>query len=310
MSFSESEAGFAGLDHSINSEVLEEVEEEGDEEEDFIELPRQPKSLTEYLRKGARVAADKDQIIDIEETFWYDSPDKAPVQLRSLSERITVFLKLLGSDTPGICAMLTDSPSDVHLQNEYLLWVVAYRWVVRMLHSRREESDGVSRQRLREQEKWTHAESEAFFNSLSLISEDGNEFPLPPVTDRGVQLTAQLLAAFEAVQWLAQALLLMAPSGRQVHEDRPLVLGEAEKIFSGRLFHARLTEQRKEPSGLSCQLWTVANEGLLHMLAKPKGKKVKRVKENIPVTSKGSLKNKAFTAAAGRFSALADLDIM
>lgn len=315
MSFSESEVQVIDIDHLRASDILDGVEEEenkNEEEEDgdgFIELPQIPKTITEYLRKGARVTGEENQITDVEKTFWYDSPDKMPVQLRSLPERAAVFLKLLRSDTHHIRAMMTSDYPDRHLR-KYLLWIVAYRWILQTLHSRCEDAENsLNRKRLREEERWTRAESEAFFYSLCSVltsNEEDAEQSLPPVTDRAIQLTAQLMAAFEAVEWLAQGLLLMTVPGQLSAEDPPLVLGEAERMFSGRQFHANLLQPHPKQDKVVQHLRMVADEGLAHMLAQPKGKKAKKAKAAIPVSPVVGSQNSF--SASGRFGALVDLD--
>ncbi|GJJ08457.1 hypothetical protein Clacol_002675 [Clathrus columnatus] len=314
MSFSESEGGLLEFDRSITSEVLEEVEEEDEEGEDeSIQLPRQPKSVTEFLRKGSRIVPEVNPVVDILDTFWYDSADKIPVQLRSLSERINIFLRLLGSDTHRIREMISGrDPSDRDMR-KYVLWILSYRWILQTLHSRCEEiDDNANRKRLREQEKWTRAESEAILSSLSSGQQEDNtnEAPLPPVTDRAVQLTAQLLTAFGTIQWLAQALLLMAPPGEQLlQQGPPLILGEAEKLFSGRIVHTNLTQQQPpELSELSKRLWTAASEGVENTLAEPKGKGGKKVKKNDNRASPKVEPRRTFITSSSRFSVLADLD--
>lgn len=315
MSFSESEAQVIDIDHLRASDILDGVEEEEDKNEEeeagdeLIELPQIPKTLTEYLRKGARVTGEENIITDVEKTFWYDSPDQMPVQLRSLSERTTIFLKLLSSNTHRIRTMMASDYPDRHIR-KYLLWIVAYRWILQTLHSRCEDAeDNVNRKRLREEERWTRGESEAFFYSLCSIptsNEEDSEHSLPPVTDRAIQLTAQLLAAFEAVAWLAQTLLLVTVPGQLSAEGPPLVLGEAERMFSGRQFHAQLLQSLPKQHKVAEHLRMVADEGLAHMLAQPKGKKVKKAKAVIPVSP--AVGSQSSFSASGRFSALIDLD--
>ncbi|KAI5990717.1 hypothetical protein EDC04DRAFT_2989029 [Pisolithus marmoratus] len=118
--------------------------------------PPQPKSVTEYVRRGSRIATDEVPVPDLAVLMtssgfdaFIESEIHIPWQLRSLEERITLFLHILESNIP----MMRDLPP------AELFGVLAVRWVVRTLHLRAVES-GMTKDR--EKERWSQREARAF----------------------------------------------------------------------------------------------------------------------------------------------------
>ena len=123
-----------------------------------------------------------------------------------------------------------------------------------------------SKERL--QERWTRREARAF---LAAAQGTIATIPAPPeeVSERAIQLTAQLSTAIEALELSAQVLFLT-----------DLVPGWAHH-FSGKLFHSLLHHDCQ----LDDKLWRVASEGLDVCFAEErKNKKTKKGKKHSPVT--------------------------
>ncbi|KAF8526046.1 hypothetical protein BU17DRAFT_41213 [Hysterangium stoloniferum] len=257
------------------------------EANEHMDLP-QRRIVTEYVRRGARVAAEDCEVSGMENLFWYDEDHRIPAQLRPLSERLYIFLKVLHSDTPTVRAMAEEA-SDI---KDKLLWVLVHRWVLQTLHTRAEGVEDGNRRREREKEKWTRAESEAFLSSLC---EEQENTELPPIKERAIQLTAQVAAAAEAIAWLAQALLLM-----------PLIVGEAERLFSGRRFHAALSQRHKGIGEQFQRLYQASTENLGNVFSEEKGKRGKKTRKEIRDGPKSSQRTQP--QPSGMFGALAGLD--
>lgn len=270
-----------------------------------------PKVVTEYVRRGARVVAEECEVVVLEEDLpWDITTDPTPVQLRPLPERLNVFLKILGSDTPKVRSLADERRDEsVKLCGGNLLVVVTLRWILQTLHARTEGSaDGNhKRQRERESEKWTRSEAEAF---LYCLSEDDDEDELPGVEDRPIQLSAQVLSALEAIRWLAEALLLvdLPYSGNANDPHLPVTLGEAEKAFSGRKFHAALIQCKKGSSKLFQQLWDASTEGLGYTFGDERGKRGKKERKERREQSQRA-DNLVKKLPGGMFGALEDLDV-
>ncbi|KIJ51323.1 hypothetical protein M422DRAFT_26742 [Sphaerobolus stellatus SS14] len=269
-------------------------------EEDILDSASTAKVVTEYVRRGQRVAAEDSVVAGLDDLFW-NQEDRSLVQMRTLSERLDIFLKILRSDTPSIRELASETldVGSSQLGGE-LLAILTLRWVLQMLHDRAEEVEG-NRKRDREKEKWTRSECEAF---LWIICADEEVVETPPIQDRSVQLTAQILAATEAIQWLAQALLLMKPPGAASPDSKPFSLGQSEHLFSGRKFHSALALHRKGSTDLYDKLHQAALEGLEAAVAEERGKRGKKERKakqnagNVPIP---------VVEGSGRFGALAAL---
>jgi hypothetical protein len=260
--------------------------------------------VTEYVRRGARVAAEELQVAGLDD----GSETTTPPQLRPVEDRLRVFLRSLGSDTHSVRAVATDeSESRPHAsRGGKLLLVVTLRWVLQTLHARAEAAEDGSRRREREMEKWTRSEARAF---LTCCLPDEEALEMPPIEDRAVQLTAQALAAFEACGWLAQALLLVDLPDSCGNKDGPLpmVIGQAEKMFSGRRFHTALARPRQCSGEVFQQLWRATEEGLEGAFREEKGRRGRKDRKERSRTSGHTTSRGGKPQGAGMFGVLAGL---
>ncbi|KAI0249246.1 hypothetical protein BJV78DRAFT_1229292 [Lactifluus subvellereus] len=225
------------------------------------------KHVIEHIRRGTRHVEEPVSVpslasllsahdIDINSE---NDLDIFPIQLRNEEHRLTVFLRALGSNTRLVKA----------LPSEYLMAAVSLRWVVRRLTIRANEAQPSTE---REKEQWTTREAKAFLGSFSWpCSQKGGtsvEPFSPPPENRSVQLTAQILATFEAIEMLSQALLLTNK------------VPNPASMFSGGAFHHTLVnapDTQHIPSGL----WDACVDGLEGAFAPEKdgkGKKHRKTK--------------------------------
>lgn len=257
------------------------------------------KVVTEYVRRGTRISNEHCGV-SMGNIFW-DKDNPIPLQLRTVSERLTVFLKILGSNTPGIQKITSEASN---LERGQLLSILVLRWVIQTLHKRAQGVEGSHRTREREKEKWTRSECEAYLYAISHAENIPN---LPPIEDRTVQLTAQILAASEAIQWLAQALLLVGSPAKRSDNKEPLpfILGEHEDLFSGKRFHHAVSHRHNELSSSIKDLWELAIEDLDVTLGEEREKKRKKEKKD----QKSVKAQPRIPEGTGRFGALAALQI-
>lgn len=185
-----------------------------------------PKHVNEHVRRGTRHVEEPVSVPTLANLLsvcgvdFATGPEPHPIQLWDEELRLIVFLRALGSDT----ALLKALPP------EQLLAAVSLRWIVRRLAGRADEA-GPSAERQRE--RWTIREGQAFLNSFAWpCLPNGDtlvESAVPPLEDRSIQLTAQVLATFDAVEMLCQTLLLTSRVPNQAY------------LFSGKAFHRYLS---------------------------------------------------------------------
>ncbi|KAG6920166.1 hypothetical protein DXG01_004933 [Tephrocybe rancida] len=222
--------------------------------------PSRPSIVTEYLRRGTRVAQEAvtvKPIYDLLESISLPDPDPIPVTLHPLEDRFTILLRALDSDVPPVRS----------LPKEQVLPVLAVRWVIRTMHLRAKETKSKERQK----ERWTRREAIcllASFTPAPSLDTAPQEAPTP-VLDRNVQLVAQVLQSLENVEQLSQALLLTS------------VLPSSAHRFSGKAFHRMLTDNcAPEPGTVSSNLMDASSFGLGHAFIgdhyAPKSRKSKR----------------------------------
>ncbi|KAH9048026.1 PIN domain-like protein [Lactarius hengduanensis] len=199
-----------------------------------------PGHVIEHTRRGTRHVEEPVSVPTLATLLSAHGFDFAkgseplPVQLWDEDPRLNAFLRALGSDMPLVKA----------LPPEQLMAAVSLRWIVRRLADRADEA-GPSTQRQRE--KWTIKEGQAFLASFSWPSlpncstsvESGDT----PLEDRSIQLTAQILATFDAIEMLCQSLLLTSRVPNRTY------------LFSGKAFHRCLAGNGENigariPSGL------------------------------------------------------------
>ena len=255
-------------------------------------LPQGPRSVTEYLRRGTRIASDVITVKPLAELLSsislseYANENAPPLVLRSEEERFTIFLLALRSDLPAVRK----------LPSGYILAVLALRWVVQTLHIRLQESNNKER----EKERWSKNEAHCFLSSFKFVWSSNETIPLklespPPIEDRNVQLMAQILTALDIIEQLAQCLLLT---------DR--VPSNAYQL-SGQTFHALLTGKTPPPS-LPSDIWEAVEVGLLDSFQEERVKKSKKShveKPLVPLRAKIKAKN---SQTRGLFAMLGDMD--
>jgi hypothetical protein len=208
-----------------------------------------PKHVIEHIRRGTRHVEEPVSVPTLATMLlargvdFSKGPEPLPVQLSDEELRLTVFLRALGSDTL-LFKMLPP---------EQLMAAVSLRWIARRFADRADEA-GPSAER--QKEKWTITEGQAFLASFSWPcfpngTSTSVESAVPPLQDRSIQLTAQVLATLDAVEMLSQALLLTSRVPNQAY------------LFSGKAFHRCLASNGENvdahiPSGL----WDACADGL------------------------------------------------
>lgn len=264
--------------------------------------PARPKCVIEYVRRGTRIASEQVLVPDLAALMISSGFDEnldpdawIPVQLRSLEERMALFLHILGSNVPAVKNVSPDR----------LMAVLVLRWIVQTLHQRALES-GMSKER--EKERWTRQEAYAFLafyrsppsNNVGATASHANGTVANPPTnrpliDRNVQLMAQILMAIETIHLLSQVLLLtdQVPANIQA--------------LSGQEFHDYLTNSTPVPAeALAPGLWDACAVSLEDSFALERQKKAKKPKvEQVRSVTKAN--NKTTTRPGqGLFSLLVD----
>jgi hypothetical protein len=246
-----------------------------------------PRYILEYTRRGLRMAEIPVLIRPLSELLAAHGETainlSLPLQLQPPQARLTLFLTALHSNLPRI----------KDLMHKWMMVVVTLRWVVWCIA---EKSHG---------EGWTRSEGRAF-----LITCLHSEFPTVDqgllveqefISERTIQLTAQILAGIEACYTFAETLLI-------AQED-----SNVSRTFSGKRFHDLCRDTRGGSrwgeAGLTIEgrqvlatCWDALDEGLEDVWAREKkdrrAKKAERPKgkpEAVP-RSKGS---GMFVALAG-----------
>jgi hypothetical protein len=237
-------------------------------------LPACPKYVTEYVRRGIRIASEQVLVPDLAALMISSgfpesiNPDAwVPVQLRSLEERMALFLHILGSN---VTAVKNVSP-------DRLMAVLVLRWIVQTLHQRALES-GMNKER--EKERWTRQEARALLtfygspHSKNIDSDvtagpatDTNLSTMLPLTDRNVQLMAQILMAIETIHLLSQVLFLTDQVPAKI------------QALSGQRLHTYLTNSTPvSEEVLAPGLWNACSASLEDAFALEKQKKAKKLK--------------------------------
>ena len=222
-----------------------------------------PKYVTEHIRRGTRHAEEPVSVpllttlLSSHDIDTGNDHNARPIQLEDEDFRLTAFLRFLGSNTHLVKA----------LPSEYLMAVVSLRWVVSRLAKRADEASSAER----EKEKWTTREAQAFLASFSWPGGTSVEPASPPLENRSVQLTAQILATFDAVEMFSQVLLLTNKSPNPA------------SFFSGRAFHDFLSKGNSPDMRLPPGLWDACVDGLEGAFAHESDKKRKRKRDNKPM---------------------------
>ncbi|KAJ7244192.1 hypothetical protein B0H12DRAFT_1129829 [Mycena haematopus] len=237
--------------------------------------------ITEYVRRGTRIAEEPVIVPPISDILSSIStadfpPNTIPILSLSESDRFTILLRLLKSDTPPIRS----------LPPEKLAVALCLRWVLSTLHSRALESGNKER----EKERWTKKEARCILAAFSWKAEEkppsGQENALPEILDRNVQLAAQVLTTLESIAHLSQILLV---------NDR---LPSPASLFSGVNFHSYLTGTKTVD--VPDTLWDACVEDIAETFGDERKKKPKKTKQT---PAKNSRK-----PAGGLFELLVDAE--
>ena len=255
-----------------------------------------PKVVTEYVRRGTRIVPEPIQVPDLKhllslteignndntEVKDLNPNDQIPLQLLPETTRFSALLQFLSSDTELIRS----------LDSCILMPILALRLVVRRLHERSSEGNGSSKER--QLERWTRKEACAFVALLNPLNHS-KFVPNNEVSERAIQLTAQILTALECIEHVAQVLLLTDLVPVWTHR------------FSGSAFHALLVAVASTPEStldLDATAWSAAEEGLSACFAegrktkKAKRKEQRSVPQPPPTVKRGT---------GGMYSLLADM---
>ncbi|KAF9039488.1 PIN domain-like protein [Hymenopellis radicata] len=247
-------------------------------------LPSRTRVITEYLRRGTRLADEAVEVPRISELLplisdsHYDfTQSTMPLVVQPEEVRLTVMLRALDSDVSGIRDL---SPQQVTA-------VLVLRWILKTTHDRAEESNN---SKAREAERWTAREARCFIASFAWSGEALPSEVNAPIVDRHIQLAAQVLHGLEAVTHLSQALLLYPVVDSPVH------------MFSGRAFHSYLTGACACPD-IPEHIWSVCQRGMERAFAGERKQKKTKKQKSQPVASGGK------QTAGGLFGMLADTGI-
>ncbi|TFY73262.1 hypothetical protein EWM64_g10750, partial [Hericium alpestre] len=249
-----------------------------------------PKTLLEFVRRGTRLAPEEVVVPTLASLYTsigmpHDAARHVPIQLQPESERLALFLRILGSDTPAIASL-----SPLHLAA-----VLALRWVLRRLHERASEA-GFSCDR--DRERWTQHEARAFLASFAWAPgfTGDSEPDAPPLENRNVQLVAQVSEALKVVGLLAEVLLLTERVPSPAY------------LFSGKRFHYLLTAGKSENLGPVEALCGACFEGMEETFGQVRGKKGKKERKakGQPSTPLGSVASNG--SSRSLFSMLASMD--
>jgi hypothetical protein len=184
--------------------------------------PSRLPTITEYLRRGTRIAQENVTVHPLRQFLSSISPaenedpsyNATYLLLRPYEVRLNVFLRALKSDNHLVRA----------LAPEHILPVLTLRWVIYMTHLRADSKE-------RGKEQWTRREAQCFLAAFDWrVSCAHKPGPPPLIVDRYVQLAAQALSTLETLEHFSQVLLL--PPG---------AMPSPAHLFSGRMFHENLT---------------------------------------------------------------------
>jgi hypothetical protein len=265
-----------------------------------------PKCVMEYVRRGTRVAPESVTVPDISRlmvssAFHSNSQENwTPLPLRPASERMSVFLHILHSSTVAL----------EKLPSEQLMCALVLRWVVRVMHLRAIETSSKER----EKEKWTRSEAGAF---LAFYTSEGHgldfhAMPAPagsepnaisettPISNRSIQLMAQVLMAIESIHNLSQVLAVSERVPVRVH------------TLSGQMFHMFLAQKVSNcRDTLPVGLWDACTEGLGDAFAEERPVKVKKSKVNGKsiASERTSARNAVRVGTGSQFGLLAELQV-
>jgi hypothetical protein len=204
-----------GSDNESNIQSSDTLEDSSVSRMSILDL--RPRWVTEYVRRGARISPERVEFpLLIDQIGEWTDGSMQPLLLSSVEERQNVFFRALYSDYDIIR----------ELPKPLIIPLLCIRWIIRSVHLRAVETES----RHHEHDRWTRDEVKAFLLVLSPDQGSRADIPQPDVQNRNVQLTAQILEVLQAVEHLAEILLLIERFPSSAH------------LFSGKRFHQYLTQ--------------------------------------------------------------------
>ncbi|KAH8117066.1 PIN domain-like protein [Phellopilus nigrolimitatus] len=249
-----------------------------------------PKFITEYVRRGNHVVPEEIEVLPLRRFLPYTShednaarDDHTPLQLRPETERLRALFDFLQIDPNTIRS----------LDKKDIMPLLSLRLVVKRMHERAIEGQSSKERQL---ERWTRREARTFMAAIT--HPECVDFADPPeeVSERAIQLTAQISTSLECVELLVQMLLLTDAIPGCAHR------------FSGLRFHCMLASSKD--AEVNETVWRATVGGIDECFAEErKGKKAKR-KVQKSVTTMPQLNGKGSKpAAGGMYNLLADMSM-
>lgn len=260
-----------------------------------------PKHITEYVRRGTRVAPEEVMVPDLgllmSSALHGDCRENwTPPPLRTPSERMSLFLHVLRSNTAAV----------EELPSEQLMGALVLRWISQMMHLRTLELPSKER----ENERWTKSEACAFLafymsqghcrTTLDSpgASEHSTGSEATQLNDRSIQLMAQVLMAVESIHQLSQVLLLSERVPVRIH------------MLSGQSFHAFLARKGSNfRDTLPRGLWEACTEGLGEVFADERPVRAKKSKVSANKGDTAVKKIVSVGKGGSKFEFLANLSV-
>ncbi|KAG8779655.1 hypothetical protein FRC12_023984 [Ceratobasidium sp. 428] len=240
------------------------------------------KSLAQYVRRGLKLLPEPvvvGQLGDmISGALSSDVPEKW-----TRGDKLQVFLEGMKSNTPTLratfetsLAQLASGPVSVSISEPIptsigmLIWICVLRCVVQASAESTGNGTGSGSPAL--VGKWKKTEARAFVDALNASTGPAQAETTPPLDVRTIQRVAQLLHGFDAGARLAEVVYLFtsengeeAPeiednssNGRETKAERNVV-GQAVRMFSGRLVHASAAAGGSQ---VDDGLWALVCEGI------------------------------------------------
>lgn len=253
-----------------------------------------PKVVTEYVRRGTRVIGEEVEVSPIgvgplstislsdDETNGVATSSKLPLPLLPFPTRFA-----------ALCSYLHTPPQILErITSHSRMAVLAMRHILRRMHARALDA-GLSKEK--QLGRWTRRECRAFLACLAppasaqsrqIGSSTWNLTPPEDVSERSIQLTAQVSTTLEALEHLTQVLFLTSEVPGCVHR------------FSGRRFHALLSFPLRNAdedflqANIDSEIWSVVEDDLGACFAEERGaggKKARKKAREAAAAEKGAI---------------------
>ncbi|KAG8746035.1 hypothetical protein FRC10_006374 [Ceratobasidium sp. 414] len=297
------------------------------------------RSLAQYVRRGLKLVPEP-VVVGRLEDIVVKALSSNTLGSWTRADRVHVFLEGMKSNAPTLRAAfeaslarlaasssvsaLTPEPASTSIG--MLIWVCVLRCVVQ--NSAESTGNGTGSGSPALVGKWRKAEARGFLGSLSVPADLAQVDTTPPLDVRSIQRVAQLLYGFDAGARLAEVTCLLGEgndvgeealevggeSGKEGATVGRNVIGQAVRMFSGRVVHASAAAA---PLQVDEHLWAIVCEGINESVwayEPDKGKAKTRAKARAESKSKdkgGSASGKGAAKPTGRgvgFSVLALLE--